>query len=129
MTKVPLFARCARADLARIAKVADEIDLKAGKMLVKEGSRGREFFVILEGEVAVRRGTRRLRSLGPGDFFGELSLVTDLPRTATVTAITPLRALVVTRRAFRELMKRHPDFQLKILEAAADRLAVTHPLH
>ena len=129
MAKVPLFARLSRADLGKVAKVADEIDLKAGKTLVKEGSRGREFFVVLEGTVDCRRNSRLLRKLGPGDFFGELSLVTDLPRTATCTAVTPVRALVVTERAFRDLLKRYPGVQSKVLEAAADRLAVTHPLH
>jgi CRP-like cAMP-binding protein len=127
MAGVPLFSRCSRADIARIAKVADEIDLRAGKVLAKEGEPGREFFVLLEGAVDVRRDTRLLPPLGPGDFFGELSLVTDLPRTATVTAVTPVRALVVTGRSFRDLMKKYPDVQRKILEAAADRLAVTHP--
>src|SRR5262249_29875707 len=108
MAKVPLFSRCSRRDLDRIAKVADEIDLKPGKVLVKEGFGGHEFFVLLDGRVEVRRDRRLLRPLGSGDFFGELSLVTDLPRTASVTAVTPVRALVVTGRAFRELMRRYP---------------------
>src|SRR4051812_6419019 len=129
MANVPLFERLSRTELGRIAGVSDEIDLKAGKVLVREGQRGREFFVILDGQVDCRRGKKPLRALGPGDFFGELSLVTDLPRTATVTTVTPVRALVVTDRAFRELMKRYPAVQRKILEAAGERLAVTHPLH
>jgi CRP-like cAMP-binding protein len=125
LTGVPLFSRCSRPELGRIAKLADEIDLKAGKTLTREGERGREFFIILEGEADVRRNTRLLPSLGPGDFFGEIALVTDAPRTATVTALTPLRALVITDRAFRQLMRDSPQIQGKILEATADRLAAT----
>jgi CRP/FNR family transcriptional regulator, cyclic AMP receptor protein len=125
MAKVPLFSRCSRSELGRIAKLADEIDLKAGKTLTREGERGREFVVILEGEADVRSDTRLLRPLGPGDFFGEIALVTDAPRTATVTAVTPMRALVVTDRAFRQLMRDSPQIQGKVLEAVADRLAAS----
>jgi CRP/FNR family cyclic AMP-dependent transcriptional regulator len=125
MRDVPLFSRCSRGELRRIAKLADEIDLPAGKVLTKEGARGREFFVLLEGTADVRRDTRLLPSLGPGDFFGEIALVTDAPRTATVTATSPVRALVITDRAFRELLRNSPDIQGKVLEAVASRLAAT----
>ena len=125
MAKVPLFSRCSRGDLAKIAKLADEIDLKPGKVLTKEGAGGREFFVILEGRADVRQDTRLLRPLGPGDFLGEISLVTDSARTATVTAITKIRALVITDRAFRTLMEKHPDIQGRVLEAVAARLDAT----
>jgi CRP/FNR family transcriptional regulator, cyclic AMP receptor protein len=125
MAHVPLFSRCSRGELSRIAKLADELDFKAGKSLTREGTRGREFFVILEGQADVRQNTRILRPLGPGDFFGEIALVTDAPRTATVTAVTPMRALVITDRAFRQLLRGYPAIQGKVLEAVADRLAAT----
>jgi CRP/FNR family cyclic AMP-dependent transcriptional regulator len=125
MSHVPLFSRCSRGELRQIAKLADEIDLAAGKVLTKEGARGREFFVLLDGTADVRRETRLLPSLGPGDFFGEIALVADSPRTATVTATSPVRALVITDRAFRELMRNSPDIQGKVLEAVASRLANT----
>jgi CRP/FNR family transcriptional regulator, cyclic AMP receptor protein len=125
MARVPLFARLSRGDLKRVAKIADEVDLPAGKALTKEGERGREFFVILEGRADVRSDTRLLRPLGPGDFLGEIALVTDSARTATVTALTPIRALVVTDRAFRELLRKHPDIQGKVLAALGDRLAAS----
>jgi CRP/FNR family cyclic AMP-dependent transcriptional regulator len=125
MSHVPLFSRCSRGELRQIAKLADEIDLPAGKVLTKEGSSGREFFVLLEGTADVRRDTRLLPPLGPGDFFGEIALVADTPRTATVTATSPVRALVITDRAFRELMRNSPDIQGKVLEAVASRLANT----
>ena len=122
---VPLFSRCSKSEVKKIAQLADELDFPAGRMLAKEGDRGREFFVILEGSVDVRSDTRLLPSLGPGDFFGEISLVVDSPRTATVQTTTPVRALVITDRAFRELMRQSPDIQSKVLEAVALRLAKT----
>jgi CRP-like cAMP-binding protein len=125
MAGVPLFARCSKADLRRIAKIADEVDLPEGRALTREGARGREFFVLLEGTVDVRREMRLLASLGPGDFLGEIALVTDRARTATVTATSPVRALVIDHRAFRELLRNAPGIQGKVLEAVAARLAAT----
>jgi CRP/FNR family cyclic AMP-dependent transcriptional regulator len=125
MAEVPVFSRLSRGELNRVAKIADEVDLRAGKVLTREGARAREFFVILEGTADVRSNTRLLPQLGPGDFLGEIGLVTDCPRTATVTAVTPMRALVITDRAFRELMRRFPDMQRKVLETVAARLART----
>ena len=123
ISRVPLFARCSRRDLAAIASIADEIDLPAGKELTREGERGREFFVLLDGTADVRRRGRKLNTLGPGDFFGEIAVVARAPRTATVTTTSPVRALVVTDRSFRSLMERTPEIQLKVLEALAERLA------
>jgi CRP-like cAMP-binding protein len=120
---VPLFSRCSRGELKKIAQIADEVDLPAGKTLMTEGARGREFFVLIEGTADVRSNTRLLPSLGPGDFFGEIALITEHPRTATVTTATPVRALVITDRAFRQLMHDSPEIQGKVLEAVASRLA------
>jgi CRP/FNR family transcriptional regulator, cyclic AMP receptor protein len=125
IAKVPLFSKCSKRELKLIAQLADEIDLPAGKELTQEGARGREFFVIVEGSADVRSGGRSMASLGPGDFFGEIALVTDVPRTATVTTSAPIRALVITDRAFRELLRNSPDIQGKVLEAVAARLAAT----
>lgn len=123
MERVPLFARCSRKDLAKIAALADEIDIPAGKVLAREGERGREFFVLLEGSAQVNRDGRDVAALGTGDFFGEIALVTDKARVATVTATSPTRVLVITDRAFRELLRNSPEIQGKVLEAVADRLA------
>jgi len=129
MAKVPLFSGLSKRAMNEIAKIADEIDLPAGKILTKEGARGREFFVLLEGTADVRSNTRLLAPLGPGDFFGEIALVTDAPRTATVTTTSPVRALVITDRAFRELMRKSPVIQGKVLEAVGLRLAANLALH
>ena len=122
---VPLFARCSKQELAEIATIADEIDLPEGKQLTKEGGRGREFFVLLEGSADVRRNKRKVKTLGPGDFLGEIALVTKTPRTATVTTSSPVRALVVSEQNFRRLLERSPDVQIKVLEALAERVAAT----
>lgn len=122
---VPLFARCSKKELAEIATIADEIDLPEGKQLTKEGGRGREFFVLLEGNADVRRKRRKVKALGPGDFLGEIALVTKVPRTATVTTTSPVRALVVSEQNFRRLLERSPDVQIKVLEALAERVAAT----
>src|SRR5919108_3107448 len=120
ISRVPLFSRCSKKQLNEIAQLADEIDLPAGRRLTKEGGLGREFFVILEGRADVRRSDQLIGSLGNGDFFGEIALVTDTPRTATVTTTTPVRVLVVPTREFRQLLNTSPDIQGKILQAVAE---------
>ncbi|TMM05985.1 MAG: cyclic nucleotide-binding domain-containing protein [Actinobacteria bacterium] len=121
--KVPLFARCSRAELKEIAMLADEIDLREGKEMTREGAPGREFFVLLEGTADVKKNSRRVNTLGPGDFFGEIALVSREPRTATVIATSPVRALVITDRSFRRLLDDAPRVQTKVMEAMAERLA------
>jgi CRP/FNR family transcriptional regulator, cyclic AMP receptor protein len=123
LKRVPLFAGCSKKELGEIAMVADEIDVGAGEVLTTEGDSGREFFVLVDGAAEVHRNGRRVSALGSGDFFGEIALVSERPRTATVTTTVPVRLLVVTDRAFRELMRKVPSIQLKVLTALADRLA------
>jgi CRP/FNR family transcriptional regulator, cyclic AMP receptor protein len=121
--KAPLFARCSRAEMKEIVKLADEIDLREGKEMTREGSPGREFFVLLEGTADVKKNSRKVNTLGPGDFFGEIALVSHAPRTATVIATSPVRALVITDRSFRRLLDDSPQVKTKVMEAMAMRLA------
>jgi CRP-like cAMP-binding protein len=123
LKSVPLFSQCTRKELAAVAAVADEIDLREGRELTRQGSPGREFFVLIEGEAEVRRNGRKVRTLGDGDFFGEIALVTKRPRTATVVARTPVRVLVVTDRSFRRMIEESPSMQTKVLQALAERLS------
>lgn len=118
---VPLFAQCSKAELQEIAAIADEIDIAEGKELTKEGSPGREFFVIIEGTASVAQDGDQINELGPGDFFGEVALVKDTPRTATVTATSPVRTLVVTRQNFKRLIEQQPDIERTVLKALVDR--------
>jgi CRP-like cAMP-binding protein len=120
---VPLFSKLSKTWLQEVAGVADEIDFPEGKTLTKEGERGREFFVLLEGGAEVRQKGKKIRTLGKGDFLGEISLVTKLPRTATVTTTSPVRALVITDRDFSSLVHRSPAVGQGVLEALGERLA------
>jgi CRP-like cAMP-binding protein len=121
--RVPLFAKLSKTMLNEVASIADEIDLPKGKNLTREGERGREFFVLIDGEAEVRKGGRRVNTLGPGDFLGEISLITKVPRTATVTTSGPTRALVITDRAFSQLLRHSPEISRGVLEAVGERLA------
>jgi CRP/FNR family transcriptional regulator, cyclic AMP receptor protein len=123
LRRVPLFAGLSRRELERLGAIADELDLGAGRTLIKEGTRGREFFVLVEGDAKVAKNGRRVATLSDGDFFGEIALVTDVPRTSTVTAETPVRLLVLTKRDFQRLLREQPAIQRKVLEALALRLA------
>jgi CRP/FNR family cyclic AMP-dependent transcriptional regulator len=122
LKRVPLFAACSRQELGKVALAADEIDIREGKELTKEGAAGHEFFVLVEGTADVRRKGRKVNTMGPGDFFGEIALVSSRPRTATVTATSPVRLLVVTDRSFRTLMQKVPSIQRKVLTTLAERL-------
>ena len=122
---VPLFAHCSKGEIAEIASIADEIDVSGGKELLQEGDRGREFFILLAGAADVRSKGRTVNTLGSGDFFGEIALVSRSPRTATVTTTEDSRLLVITASAFRGLLDHSPRIQLRVLEALADRLAPT----
>jgi CRP-like cAMP-binding protein len=122
IAKVPLFSQCSKRELEQIASVADEIDLAEGKELMREGTSGREFFVILDGTAEVTRGGEPINTLGPGDFFGEISLISHGPRTATVATTSPVRALVITERSFHRLVDESPGIQMKVLAAAVERL-------
>ena len=122
---VPLFASASKQELGEIASIADEIDLPEGKVLIKEGDTGREFFVLIAGTAEVTRGGRKVASIGPGDFFGEIALISRTPRNATITTTSPVRALVITDRAFRQLLDHSPQIQIGVLSALAERLAPT----
>jgi CRP/FNR family transcriptional regulator, cyclic AMP receptor protein len=120
---IPLFKHCSKKELGEIASIADELDLKDGAMLTREGRGGREFFVIVEGTADVLKGGKRVNSVSEGDFIGEIALVTGQPRTASVQATSPVRVLVITRQNFSKLLDRSPESQRKILLATAERLA------
>ena len=121
--KVPLFRHCTRKELGEIASIADELDLKKGAMLTREGKGGREFLVIVDGEADVLMGGNWVNSVHRGDFLGEIALLTGQPRTASVKASAPMRVLVITRRDFSRLLDNSPEIQGKILRSMAERLA------
>jgi CRP/FNR family transcriptional regulator, cyclic AMP receptor protein len=122
LSSVPLFAGCSKGELRELAATADEVDLREGHVLVREGRPGREFFVLVSGTVQVTAKGRKLAELDGGDWFGEIALLTKVPRTATVTATSAVRALVVTDRAFRRLVETMPSIALKVLASVGERL-------
>ncbi len=126
--KVPLFSKLSKKELEQVAHIADELDLPAGKLMAEEGDRGREFFVLLEGEADVTKGDKSINTMREGDFFGEIALVTQMPRTASVRATTDVRVLVVTERDFGSLMKHSPEVSRGVAEALAERVAPDLPV-
>ncbi|MFN2472279.1 MAG: cyclic nucleotide-binding domain-containing protein [Gaiellaceae bacterium] len=122
LRSAPLFEGLSRKELEELAKLADDLEVEAGRVLVREGETGREFFVLMEGEVEVERGGQSLGRRGPGDFIGEIAILEDVPRTATVTVATPLRCFVLTAQSFRSVVDDHPEVERKVLRALAQRL-------
>lgn len=122
---VPLFGGCSKKELEHVSAVADEIDFKAGKTLIREGAPGREFFVLVEGTAQVSRDGSQIDTAGPGDFFGEMALLSDQPRNATVTTTSDVDALVINSRSFRQLVESNPLIALKVMRAVAERLPPT----
>jgi CRP-like cAMP-binding protein len=123
LKRVPLFSACSKRELGEIAMLADELDLPKARNLPKEGTAGWEFIVLIQGEADVVRKGRVVNELGPGDFIGEIALVSGKPRTATVRTRGPARILVVTASGFRALMHDVPSIQDKVLAALAARIA------
>jgi CRP-like cAMP-binding protein len=125
ISRIPLFEACSQAELARIATITTQLDVPDGEVLIREGETGDLFFVLVKGSAEVRKGRRRIAMLGAGDFAGEIALLTDAPRTATVTTTSPVTALRATRKGFSALLETSPRIQQKVLKALAGRLAPT----
>jgi CRP-like cAMP-binding protein len=124
LAKAPLFAALSRQELGELAKATEDLEVEEGKTLTREGELGREFFVIVDGEVSVTQDGNEIRRLGPGDFFGEIALIYDnARRTATVTAASPLRFFVLTRQSFRSLLEHQTEIEEKVMAALEERLA------
>ncbi len=125
LASVPLFAGCSKGELRKLASIADEIDLREGTILTREGRTAHEFFVLVEGSVRITKNDRKLADLGPGDWLGEIGLLTKGTRTATATATSPVVALVIVDREFRHLIDAVPSIGMKILGSVAERLQRT----
>jgi CRP/FNR family cyclic AMP-dependent transcriptional regulator len=122
LAEVPLFSAASKQDLAKIARASDEVDVKAGRILVEEGRTGHEFFLIMDGTATVKRKNRKVAELGPGQYFGELALLDRGPRTATVVADTDMKVLVLGQREFLGVLDEVPGLAYKILRPMAARL-------
>ena len=123
LRSVPLFAEVDDAHLERIASAATPFEVERGYVLAEHGQPGSGMFVILEGTVEVQLPKAVPVALGPGEFFGELSLLTDAGRLARVRAVTPVRGLAIDRAAFDALLHDEPRIALGMLPVLARRLA------
>ena len=119
---IPLFATCSAHDLTSIASRVQTREYPAGATLCTQGQPGDGFFVIVDGRAEARRDGSVLRSMGPGDFFGEIALIDEGPRTATVTSSTPLRCLMIGSSEFRDVLGQNADIAVRILDAVTRRL-------
>jgi CRP/FNR family transcriptional regulator, cyclic AMP receptor protein len=119
---VPMFSTCSKKDLKTIAANAERVSVPAGRILAEQGQTGREAFVIVDGKARVLRNGRKIATLGPGQIFGELSLLDRAPRNATVVADTDMELLVLGQREFAKIVDAAPAFARALLTGIARRI-------
>jgi CRP-like cAMP-binding protein len=117
-----LFSGCTHSELRKIRGSLDQVDVPAGKVLVEEGRIGTEFFLIVSGTAGVTHEGKKVASLGPGAYFGELALLDRKPRSASVVSETDMVLLVLSQRQFNSLLESVPTIARKMLAAMANRL-------
>lgn len=122
LARIPLFSSFSKRDLQKIAKASDEVTVDAGRVLVEEGTTGREAFVIIDGQATVKRNGRKVATLGPGNHFGELALLDGGPRSATVVADTPMTLLVLGQREFNGVLDEVPGLAHKLMASMAQTI-------
>jgi CRP/FNR family transcriptional regulator, cyclic AMP receptor protein len=122
LQRAPLFEGLSKKELAEVARATEDLEVPAGQVLCKEGDTGQEFFVIVDGETEVTSKGKPVATRGGGDFVGEIALLEDTKRTATVTAKTPLHVFVLTRQDFRRLVDANPSVERKVMQALARRV-------
>ena len=122
LANISLFSACSKRDLQKIARASDEVSVEPGRVLVEQGTMGREAFVILKGKATVKRNGRKVATLGPGDQFGELALLDGGPRTATVEAETPMEVLVLTQQGLASVLEAVPNLSRKMMTSLAGRI-------
>jgi len=122
LRQVSLFSACSNKELERVARASDEISMTAGTLIMDQGQMGREAFVIVDGEVSVKRNSRKVATLGPGDVVGEMSLLDKGPRTATVVCDTNCTLLVIDQRRFLGVIDSIPAISHKLMASLAGRI-------
>jgi len=127
LRKVHLFSDCTDKQLAFIATRVEDVDVPTGKVLCQEGTSGGEFFVVVSGSADVRRSGRVIDHMGVGDFFGEIALIDQGPRSATVVASSPMRLLVLGTSQFQDVMYADPEMARPLLYAVTKRLRAAAP--
>jgi CRP-like cAMP-binding protein len=122
LKRVPLFEGLSKKELTDLARVTEDLEVPGGQVLCKEGDTGQEFFVIVDGKTEITSKGKPVAARGGGDFVGEIALLEDTKRTATVTAKTSLRVFVLTRQDFRRLVDNNPGVEQKVMRALARRV-------
>ena len=122
LRRVPLFSGLDRHHLAAVEHISRAVEFPAGELLIRENEPGHHFFVVLNGYVSVERDGAEINRLEPGDFFGEISLLSNRPTTASVVTTSPARVLMISPAAFKQLLEEVPPMQMKVIEALAARL-------
>ena len=124
LREIPLFAQCSKKELGEIARVAEEMEVEEGRVLMREGTLGHDFYLVVDGALdVVKEGRGRVDVVGPEGFVGETALLSRRPRNATVTAATEASLLRIGDSDFVALLDRMPHLWLKVAEALADRVA------
>ena len=127
LASIELFAGLSKKELAAIDRLMTPIDIKAGKEVIKEGTAGREAFIIVEGTASVWRDGKLIASVGKGSVLGEVALLANRSRTATVQAETAMTVEVLNRREFEQLLDQNPAITRKLLVATAKRVHQLEP--
>jgi CRP-like cAMP-binding protein len=125
LKEVPFFGSLTHKELVFVGQQTDELDVPAGKVLAKEGDLGREFFIVESGTAEVTKDGEHIADMGPGDFFGEIALVAEERRTATVTSTSPMLLIVMSRASFRAIDRMLPEVHARVAKAIEDRRART----
>ncbi len=127
LAAVPLFSELGKNELLRVGQLADVMEMRSGRVLMREGEIGREMMILVDGAASVERDGALLAELGPGEAVGEMALLSDAPRSATVTLTSDGRVLIVARREFRALLDEMPSVRAQIMECLARRLMAAEP--
>lgn len=124
LSRVPIFAKCTAEEIAAINGVAQKSSFQPGQIIVTQGTPGQAFYLILSGRVEIQRDGISLGAFGPGDFFGEMSLLDSAPRSATIRSIEETTCLMLSSWDFKALLEHHPSIAIKLLEVLSRRLRV-----
>lgn len=124
LNRVPIFANCSTDEIAAVASVAQESFFQPGQIIVTQGTPGQAFYMIIAGRVEILRDGVSLGAFGPGDFFGEMSLLDSAPRSATIRALDQTSCLMLSSWDFKAVLERHPSIAIKLLEVLSRRLRV-----
>jgi CRP/FNR family transcriptional regulator, cyclic AMP receptor protein len=122
LKSISIFSACGPRDLTELGQLLEEVDIPDGKVITREGDSAAEMFLIASGKARVERGGQAIDEIGPGGIIGEMALISEGKRNATVTADGPVKAFVAGHREFHSMMDRYPDFRMRVLQGMAKKI-------